>query len=152
MMRPIRRGRKTESLALLAIFAGVSACGAPQAHRQPTDRPVEIAGDRYVTSGTCRACHPSQYASWHASYHRTMTRSTAGDLAGGRAALDSAPRGDHASAGTGGLLRNGKLERHLCRLSHDARHTGLRHAVRLATDCDAEREYHGGGVRRRLRG
>ena len=74
MMRPFRRGRKTESLACLAVFAGVSACGAPPARRQPADRPVEITGDRYVSSGTCRACHPSQYASWHASYHRTMTQ------------------------------------------------------------------------------
>src|SRR5262249_35956126 len=27
-----------------------------------------------VSSDTCRACHPSQYASWRASYHRTMTQ------------------------------------------------------------------------------
>lgn len=28
----------------------------------------------YVSSDTCQACHPSQYASWHRSYHRTMTQ------------------------------------------------------------------------------
>ncbi|MGH9884508.1 MAG: multiheme c-type cytochrome, partial [bacterium] len=33
-----------------------------------------MTGDRYVSSRTCRACHPSQYASWRASYHRTMTQ------------------------------------------------------------------------------
>ncbi len=32
-------------------------------------RPGEYAG-----STTCRACHPNQYASWHRSYHRTMTQ------------------------------------------------------------------------------
>jgi predicted CXXCH cytochrome family protein len=28
----------------------------------------------YTSSASCRACHPSQYASWHKSYHRTMTQ------------------------------------------------------------------------------
>ncbi len=27
----------------------------------------------YVTSDNCRSCHPGHYATWHASYHRTMT-------------------------------------------------------------------------------
>jgi predicted CXXCH cytochrome family protein len=31
------------------------------------------ASDGYVGSGTCRACHPAQYGSWHRSFHRTMT-------------------------------------------------------------------------------
>ena len=39
-----------------------------------TGRPVQIAADGYVSSGTCKSCHPSQYASWHRSYHRTMTQ------------------------------------------------------------------------------
>ena len=34
-----------------------------------TDRP-----GGYVQSETCRSCHPDQYASWHRSYHRTMTQ------------------------------------------------------------------------------
>ncbi|MFL6463195.1 MAG: multiheme c-type cytochrome, partial [Bryobacteraceae bacterium] len=32
-------------------------------------RPEEYAG-----SESCRSCHPSQYESWHRSYHRTMTQ------------------------------------------------------------------------------
>jgi len=28
----------------------------------------------YVSSATCQSCHPSQYQSWHASHHRTMTQ------------------------------------------------------------------------------
>lgn len=28
----------------------------------------------FVSSDSCRACHPGQYASWHRSYHRTMTQ------------------------------------------------------------------------------
>ena len=38
------------------------------------DRPVEVTADGYVSSDTCRACHPSEYESWHGSYHRTMTQ------------------------------------------------------------------------------
>ena len=30
--------------------------------------------DEYAGSESCRACHPDQYASWHRSYHRTMTQ------------------------------------------------------------------------------
>jgi formate-dependent nitrite reductase cytochrome c552 subunit len=74
MMRPFRRARKTQNLAFVAVFAVIFASCAPAASRQPADRPIEVAGDGYVSSRTCRACHPSQYASWHASYHRTMTQ------------------------------------------------------------------------------
>jgi len=28
----------------------------------------------YVSSDQCKSCHPEQYASWHRSYHRTMTQ------------------------------------------------------------------------------
>src|SRR5438093_3103710 len=38
------------------------------------DRPIQIAESGYTSSQACRACHPSEYASWHASYHRTMTQ------------------------------------------------------------------------------
>lgn len=37
-------------------------------------RPIEVAADEYVSSRTCQACHPRNYATWHASYHRTMTQ------------------------------------------------------------------------------
>ena len=43
-------------------------------HRQVTNRPVEIQDRGFVSSGSCRACHPQEYATWHASYHRTMTQ------------------------------------------------------------------------------
>ncbi len=50
-------------------------------------RPIEVAGgnDPYVGSASCMSCHPQQYDSWHASYHRTMTQtatpsSVAGDF------------------------------------------------------------------------
>ncbi len=36
--------------------------------------PLEVEDNDYVASKTCRTCHPGQYASWHRSYHRTMTQ------------------------------------------------------------------------------
>lgn len=39
-----------------------------------SSRPIEVASEGYVSSDSCRACHPAQYASWHDSYHRTMTQ------------------------------------------------------------------------------
>jgi len=35
--------------------------------------------DGFASSDTCRACHPGAYASWHASYHRTMTQPASAD-------------------------------------------------------------------------
>jgi len=35
-------------------------------------RPDPLAD--YVSSDRCQACHPGNYASWHASFHRTMTQ------------------------------------------------------------------------------
>src|SRR5262245_56002670 len=34
----------------------------------------ESARDGFTSSDACRACHPGAYASWHSSYHRTMTQ------------------------------------------------------------------------------
>jgi len=33
----------------------------------------------FVSSDTCRSCHPHQYHSWHRSYHRTMTQLAVGE-------------------------------------------------------------------------
>jgi hypothetical protein len=40
----------------------------------PGNRPIASREANYVTSNSCRACHPGNYASWHASFHRTMTQ------------------------------------------------------------------------------
>jgi hypothetical protein len=40
----------------------------------PKNRPIKLPADDYVSSDSCRACHPGNYASWHASFHRTMTQ------------------------------------------------------------------------------
>ncbi len=47
-------------------------------------RPIEVRSDGYVSSRTCRACHARQYATWHESYHRTMTQVADPDTVVGR--------------------------------------------------------------------
>src|SRR5688572_8327951 len=51
------------------------------------DRPVQLPGDGYTSSQTCKACHPDQYSSWAASYHRTMTQVATPETA--RASFDA---------------------------------------------------------------
>jgi Cytochrome c552/Cytochrome c554 and c-prime len=82
-MRRFRGIRKAENQAVLSAALGLSAvvAGAMWALRSPLvserdvgGRPIQVPGDGYTSSQTCRACHPSQYVTWHASYHRTMTQ------------------------------------------------------------------------------
>ena len=35
---------------------------------------MEVPDTGYVTSRACQSCHPREYATWYASYHRTMTQ------------------------------------------------------------------------------
>ena len=88
MMRPFAGVRNTEHLLLpavaLAVAAGLAGAAFARADRAPREesvanRPIQTPEDGYVSSGACRACHPSQYASWHASFHRTMTQIAAPD-------------------------------------------------------------------------
>jgi len=82
MMRRFRGVRKAENLVVAACAVAIAAAFAggyfAEKHRaaDPSlrQRPIEVTGGGYRSSDTCRACHPSQYASWHASYHRTMTQ------------------------------------------------------------------------------
>jgi hypothetical protein len=76
------RGERARLLAG-AGFAGLVALAsvwaiATSPHHVPEDqvasRPIEVQAGGYVTSSRCRACHPHEYATWHDSYHRTMTR------------------------------------------------------------------------------
>jgi hypothetical protein len=84
MMRRFEGIRKAENLlfpaiglAIGALLAGgeyMAARTAANARAGADDRPIQVRLDGYRSSDGCRACHPSQYASWHASYHRTMTQ------------------------------------------------------------------------------
>ena len=84
MSRPAADSRSARrSIApAAALLAGATALGVAAAvSRAPAvpeaaveDRPVAVSEDGYVSSAACRACHPSQYATWRGSFHRTMTQ------------------------------------------------------------------------------
>lgn len=56
------------------VVAAIGVRRSPLAEADVSNRPIEVATDGYVSSDACRSCHPAEYASWHASYHRTMTQ------------------------------------------------------------------------------
>ncbi len=53
---------------------GIALLGPGGSGIPPANRPIQVPADDYVTSDSCRACHPGNYASWHVSFHRTMTQ------------------------------------------------------------------------------
>ncbi len=62
-------------LAAVSLVAGASYVPpSQQDERKAEGRPVQRTGNGYVTSNACRACHPGNYATWHDSYHRSMTQ------------------------------------------------------------------------------
>src|SRR5262245_45353149 len=66
-------------------YAAVRVYPPLVAERDNPDRPVQDPHRGYVSSIACQSCHPQQYSTWHASYHRTMTqvataRTAAGDF------------------------------------------------------------------------
>ena len=64
-------------LVVLSLVAGAAPfvlLDAQPAEHAVTNRPNQVVQPEFTSSNTCRACHPSQYASWHTSYHRTMTQ------------------------------------------------------------------------------
>jgi predicted CXXCH cytochrome family protein len=76
--------RASGKWARFAIVFAMIAAAVPFARSSPR---VAIAGPHvtddggYVGSGACRACHPSEHASWSRTYHRTMTQRGHGDVA-----------------------------------------------------------------------
>lgn len=71
------------SLLLIFGFAAWPAVSLRSALTQPSE-PISLLGETFRTSQSCQKCHPDQYRSWHATYHRTMTQE----------ATDEAIRGD----------------------------------------------------------
>ena len=65
-------------LLLIAVSAALGVTGVARTpnlrESKVAGRPVQQHEDGYTSSDTCRSCHPSQFDSWHASYHRTMTQ------------------------------------------------------------------------------
>ena len=68
--------RSKVATAGLVVLGGLAAAlfwlaDSPQALESP---PRVARTDGYVSSNTCRSCHPREYTTWHQSYHRTMTQ------------------------------------------------------------------------------
>ena len=38
----------------------------PPPDNRIVNRPIQVSEDGYVSSRTCKACHPAQYDAWHA--------------------------------------------------------------------------------------
>ena len=64
-------------MLLAATGLGIAAAvtrETPTPEEQITNRPVQVSEDGYVSSETCKMCHPWQYETWYGSFHRTMTQ------------------------------------------------------------------------------
>lgn len=55
-------------------WAAVRSRGDTPPESRVTERPIQVRADGYTSSQACQACHPAQYATWHGSFHRTMTQ------------------------------------------------------------------------------
>ncbi len=73
-----RRSLWLVTSALIGLVAVVAVLAWRDAFSQsasvPDNRPIMAPQENYVTSDSCRSCHPGNYASWHTSFHRTMTQ------------------------------------------------------------------------------
>jgi hypothetical protein len=68
-------GRASRVRAIIGIVAICGFAGSGlEAAPVPENRPVQEPAGGIVTSDSCQSCHPGNYASWHASFHRTMTQ------------------------------------------------------------------------------
>jgi predicted CXXCH cytochrome family protein len=84
IVRSARKRRIVGWTVALVLFGGTALAQsmwmAVAAEREHLDRqltaslPTKGRPGGYVSSDQCRACHPTQYSSWHRSYHRTMTQ------------------------------------------------------------------------------
>ena len=59
-----------------AEFTESTGPGSHQRRKIFKDRllPRQVTDSEFVSSTTCRSCHPGQFSTWHQSFHRTMTQ------------------------------------------------------------------------------
>lgn len=62
-------------IALVVVAVAVASFAFPPTPPTPSSTAplVQPSGD-YVGSAACRKCHPGEHASWHDSFHRTMSQ------------------------------------------------------------------------------
>ena len=79
---PLVRSTGLRGVALAVVLVGSAVVASIVQARNARDlraaseahRPVQVIDRHYVSSAECRSCHPREYASWAASFHRTMTQ------------------------------------------------------------------------------
>ncbi|MCR9291587.1 MAG: cytochrome c3 family protein [bacterium] len=73
-----RRDRKlTRPLVSFAALVGLAAGATFPGGYEPVPTgtiPYQVRHSDYVTSKTCRNCHPDEHRSWHRTFHRTMAQ------------------------------------------------------------------------------
>ena len=62
------------SVAAAKFWQDRTTAVATKAQQFQRTLPREGRPGGYVSSDTCQSCHPREHASWHMSYHRTMTQ------------------------------------------------------------------------------
>lgn len=77
-MTSARPGRALVALAIVSslplfVVAATRARSRAQTDEERAATIPQQARAGFATSERCEACHPSQYHSWHRSFHRTMT-------------------------------------------------------------------------------
>ncbi len=69
------RTPRAGALLLAMVVAGGAAAALARARPEPPPSPIAIStGGGFTSSSACKSCHPAEYSSWHASYHRRMTQ------------------------------------------------------------------------------
>lgn len=67
------------AVAALVGWTAVTARRPPVIEAEVANRPARVSAGGYVSSDTCRECHPREHGTWHASFHRTMTQVASAD-------------------------------------------------------------------------
>jgi hypothetical protein len=62
------------TIVAASALTGISLRQSRREAQAPENRPIKSTVAGYASSNSCRACHLGNYASWHASFHRTMTQ------------------------------------------------------------------------------
>jgi predicted CXXCH cytochrome family protein len=71
--------RKLKLFVLIAVLVSLSGMAAaawltPRYYADELAKELPLGRADWTTSTTCQSCHPDQYASWHRTFHRTMTQ------------------------------------------------------------------------------
>ena len=82
--RCIKASGRTTGRAIVALWLGlpiliittqsVRTTQPANSELAVTNRPIQVPTRDYVGSAACQVCHPHSHATWHDSYHRTMTQ------------------------------------------------------------------------------